>query len=661
VSGMDVLVLLVISGLTLSALIIAAQMVLRGGKDVPFSFGRFRATVKSRVLERFRKIYAMQSFLFHDSARGILISSVPTVKATVGDLVILITVYVVTGLLLVGWVVLIGERADTLKLLNDEITAQSVAQEITIRDQRRTIAELTFDEEAPQLLRPSVDEHIIGDHVDFEWQYGHHNDSSEYLLQLILIPTPGKESITENAKGNGPQSVPVSPNRPSTRWQSAVPQAGSTGDIVEFSRKDNLQAWLLSGRPCTIVVSDSTNQRSRFPQFPVESSNLPDGRYIWRVAFGTLTSNLGGTQDCIDDQENRNWSSYGGFTIYSSRRKRINTTRRILVGTTFSQSLSFTRIGSSGIPEGFDLDLATFLVNCLAQDPSGTLEYIPSRCAPTSVRRTGEFEGDGLTGPVAEIVPIRSRTEAMDRLQSKDIDLYIGSCTKAVARERDDVRFTKGYLRYKTELLVRKGEECETLKCLDGKNASVGTIAGSSSMWLANAVKKADRLQHLKVVPYATVPELDRNFEQGNVTAVIVDGTIKTRMRISDLRALHDLQQSSGWQKYLGEYIGDGKEQFGIAVGTDPNGNDRGTELLDQVDRALQGEPSRRQMQRLFEHYKLGGLGVSLVFTSNSGARADDASKRPDSRRGATQSAPPLSSPPSKVMPDQTSAVNKHE
>lgn len=461
-------------------------------------------------------------------AEGVRTSEAEVKTATVGDLVLFVTLYVIGVTFVVTLYLGINQSAeDKRKIEADQSRDRVNSLETELRDQQDKLAQLREGRAAPQLVTPTADEQIIGAHVDFRWDYSNHNETASYVVEVMRIaaadPTSGLHS-DQVVDGTG--QIPV-------------------------------------GKPCLFAATDSSSQRARLfgQRFPGQ------GTYIWRVAVGELANAAQDGGCSPDDDKIRVWSSYRKFTLFPSRIQRVRTTHEILVGTGFLQNLPFSRTGSDGKPTGFEIDLVKMLVKgCLVEDARG-IHYDREQC--TKAVRVGTPPPQSQLD--VRIVPIPTGTDWKDELQRRNIDLYVGALTRAKKREHGDIMFTDGYLTYETELLVDKNESCPDIVCLAGESKKIGVVENSTNEWLAGALKQERELDRLKIVPYRSFPDLENAFEKQDVDAVITDGVMRSTMGLIEPRKLTDLKKRDGWEKYLGDnnFIGYQREEFGMAVVSD--------------------------------------------------------------------------------------------
>jgi len=514
-------------------------------------------------------------------AEGVRKSEAEVKTATVGDLVLFVTLYVIgVTFVFTLYMGLNQGSEERIKQENDDLQRQTAGQEHQIREQQNELTQLRKATDVPQPVLPGADEEIIGDRLDFKWEYGNHNDTATYVLQLMRV--------------NNTQSLTLA-SRPEGRLQVST---------IE----------LPGGQLCTFGATEAADQESRFPQS--NRASLAEGTYVWRVAFGTLV-NHSDVESCVDDHQIRSWSLFRKVTLYPSTLARTMATREILVGTRFIQDIPFSRVAESGQPTGFDMDLINVLVEgCLVFDSSRGMRYDAAACKTSVNIALGNMRNGGRSSLAsapdhfhARIVPIAAGVDWREILQRRNIDLYMGAVTRAKERERGGIKFTDGYLVYQTEFLVDKNEGCSRISCLSGKRATIGVVAQTTNEWLANELKNQKETENLKVVPFKSFPQLQAAFEKQDVTAVIADGIMKSTMGLTDPRSLDDLQHTNGWKAYLSNRLGYSREEFGIAVISDVKSSDQ--PLVTELNQALKDENVRILISCLFDRYGLASLGAS--------------------------------------------------
>jgi ABC-type amino acid transport substrate-binding protein len=516
-------------------------------------------------------------------AEGVRKSEAEVKTATVGDLVLFVTLYVVGVTFVITLYIWFNQGTEDRYKQEGEQLRQTVGnREAQIHEEQKELAELRAHIEAPQLIVPAGDEEIIGNHVDLRWEYGNHNRTTDYVLQFIRIAGP-------------------SPVRTETQYMSR--------DNEDMYKEMDL------GTTCTVAATDSADKRSRFPTKGV----LAEGTYIWRVALGGLSSGSSNALQCGDDDRVREWSEYRKFTVFPSRLQRSRVTKEILVGTRFVQNLPFTRLDASGKPSGFDMDLIRIIVErCLTDDPQKGIRYDYNECD----RGVSDFLDNNTKvahyTPAdhfhVKIVPVPPGVDWLEKLQSRNIDLYIGSVTRAKEREHGGVAFTSGYLTYSSEALVNKSEACDTLPCLARKKSKIGVVDSTTNAWLADELIKDDKAAGLQIVTYNSFPELESAFERQEIVGVITDGVMASTMGLNEPKELRDLKKNGGWSTYLQDHIGYPREQFAVAVASDADQSAPSSDsLLEALNCALSDKPVQTLLHTLYHSNALNELETSVA------------------------------------------------
>lgn len=468
-----------------------------------------------------------------------------------------------------------GVRDASLQASKESLTSETrqLREQIVthlerIRQQDERIRILAAEQKVPQLTRPGPDANLIGRHVDLAWEYKDHSRFVNYLVQYMQL----------------------------SGGSSDVPGCGS------------VKAGQLSTYPAT----DPAGQRSRLPN--VTSLELCPGTYYWRVLpVGFTTTSPSNFEAKLSD-----WSAFESFTVDSSIKQRIRRTGRIRVGTNFLQDTQFSRRGENGIPEGYDIDLITVIVEgCLALDEGATNTkrgppvFNLDQCnkavdawvqnptqAKDILKEVGKIKVD--------FVPITTFGGWPESLQKKEIDMFIGTATKAQAREQGDIRFSDGYYDFRTEVVVKANDPCNDVDCLVKIKSRVGVIQDTTNYKLAELLKEGTK-DRVEVVPFLSFPALENALDEGDIRAMIIDSILADPM-ISDcdFRELPGLEKAHfAWQRYR-EYIGSqGHEKFGIAVALDSDDRGRRSDdtLLGELNKALGSRPIGRLKRMLENHF----------------------------------------------------------
>jgi hypothetical protein len=161
-------------------------------------------------------------------AEGVRTSEAEVKTATVGDLVLFVTLYVIGVTLVITMYIGLNQSAeDKYKVESEQAREKISGMEVKIRDQQSTLEELRSSHSTPQLVTPTADEQIIGSHVDLTWDYGNHNRTADYVIEVVRIsePTPKPADKSVNTAEQSPKL----------------------------------------GQPCMFAAGDSANERSQLP------------------------------------------------------------------------------------------------------------------------------------------------------------------------------------------------------------------------------------------------------------------------------------------------------------------------------------------------------------------------------------------------------------
>jgi len=505
-------------------------------------------------------------------------SKAATEDATFRDLLVL------AGFFVTALTIFFGLRETRIQATRDYLEIESrrlhevvAAQQQQIHEHLDTIKTLEAEQQVPQLKKPTRDAQIIGQHVDLEWEYKGHNEFTNYMIQVVRL---------------------------SDRTQSPPQAIGSSESEFDQSMSEPFPA------------TDPGGKRSRFPPEIGGLRSLPAGTYYWRVVPVDFSITPG---EDLNRSKIADWSAFSSFTVYPTIKQRIVATHKVLVGTNFVQDTAFSRRAKNGEAEGFDMDLIRVIVEgCLDRDEQKGVAYNETRCKnavdkyivnyekspPNKFERIASVLGDPKQLKL-EIRPIADWKEWLGMLQRKEIDMFIGSATRAKSRERGDVEFTPGYYKYDTVMLVKENEPAPDIAALARKGMKVGVIEGTTNHWLANLLlSEVDLKAGMRIIPFNSFPALDGALDRGDVDAVIVDNTLAAGL--TGLKELHGLRSYPAWNKYMenDQYIGYPAEEFAVAIAHDAR-KDEGVALLEQVKLALQGDPIKKLLVTLKQEYHL--------------------------------------------------------
>lgn len=469
-----------------------------------------------------------------------------------------------------------GVRDASLQATKESLTSETrqlreqVATQLEqIGQQGERIQTLETRQTVPQLIRPGADANLIGHHVDLAWEYRGHTSFVNYLVQFMRLPT------AVNAANTDPRCQDV-----------------QTGTLLKL-----------------YPATDPGGRRSRLP-YEIGKELCP-GTYYWRVLpVGFTNTSPSDLQARLSD-----WSAFASFTVYSTIKERIFENSEVLVGTNFVQDTQFSRRGFNGRAEGYDIDLITLIVEgCLDpgkkipnndKAPSYTTPiYNHDRCSSAVTTYLQHCENDqnqitveemlnGVKKLNARIVPITDFGDWAGRLQKKEIDMFIGTATKAEAREQGDIRFSAGYFSYRTMVVVKANDPCDKIACLVGSSIRIGVIQGTTNHKLAELLKEETK-DRMEIVPFPSFPALENALDDGDVRAIIIDSILTEPMiAAGDFRDLPGIEKEKAWTRYMNEYIhGEDKEEFGVAIALDSDDRGHKSEdtLLGQFDKALQSK-----------------------------------------------------------------------
>jgi ABC-type amino acid transport substrate-binding protein len=293
------------------------------------------------------------------------------------------------------------------------------------------------------------------------------------------------------------------------------------------------------------------------------------------------------------------WSAYGSFTVYGTILSRIEATRRIRVGTNLEQNTQFGRRQSDGRPGGFDVSLIYALVEGCMRIKDHTLNLNPAcqsnledslrfeekrkanpRSAADLPAWRCQSDKTAPDHPCVEFVPIRKWNAWQDALRRKDIDLFIGGVTAARARQGSGIRFTSGYLQYRSRLYIHGGESYVAGSGLSSwltRDRKVGVIDASSNQALLHEIilvhdagkNEAAKRESPRIdprPPSLTFPALEAAMDRGEIDGVILDETFVNAhpdWLAVDLKS----EEPEAWKNYLAHFIGERKkEEISIAV-----------------------------------------------------------------------------------------------
>jgi hypothetical protein len=522
--------------------------------------------------------------------------------ATFGDLILFVTLYVIGITLFVTWYA--GKAQAEIEAANQVHAALKEAETVQ-NEQAKTYAVeingiLAALHGVPQPIEPSGDEQIIAPHVDLYWQYWAHNRSTKYVVQLIRVQDEYARNIStieEDSLGNSIIVSATDSNDLTTHL-----------DLPEGSYLWRVGVYQVNKRPAPI----SSNLTTPYTAGVIDSDN-DEVPIIQLDQFKEASANAATIQD---------WSPFRKFSFYHSRLARIYRTHRLLVGSGATTEVwqldnkigQYERNVIEGVTRCLIVKGNTVLSSGIRgnkddmpQDSKYTLEYDSSRCISTH---------DSVHNTTAAVTPFYVNTGDKDwasALQSGDVDVYIGTLTKAIARQKDSrVIFSDGYLDYTSEFLVEKSDNCRNITCLANLDAKVGVLADTTNLQLALRLSADSPLDRLRLVTFKTPSDLERAYESREIRAVVIDSVLRPELGMTDTRALPDMCSMPGWAAYLKDDIGSRQEQFAIAVAT--NGTAGASKsLVTPIDSALRNETVRQSMTKEYDYL---GLKTREVFVT---------------------------------------------
>jgi ABC-type amino acid transport substrate-binding protein len=493
--------------------------------------------------------------------------------ATFGDLVLFVTLWIIAFTL---WFIFSQGSEERFKEQLGEANEKVLSLQGNLRDQQNLLQEVRQKVTFPLPVLPRADEQIIGTHVDLQWESKQEIPGQDYVIEVTMI--------AENA--------------------GKVP----------------------AGKACMYRATEPSSHRSRYPIDPGDV--VRSGIYIWRVAAGSLRTTRHDDL-CPSDERIRGWSGYSKFTIYGTQEERLLATGEVLVGTSFNPSTPFGRQGADGSSVGFEIDLIrTILEECVVRmsDTGGKQEprirYDPHRCRDKIGLITGAISEPAANRPPSacersdcalhsRFIELGSGDDWQDKMQRRNLDLYVGTLTRAKEREHGNTHFAAGYLAYESELLTNTGEEGSEIEEVSTNSEEIGVIENSTNQWLAEALH--DQYSKLSVHRFPSFAALESAFEQREVGLAVVDGVVVQRMG-GNRTVVNGLQKTRAWGRYMAR-IGYPTEKFGFAVADDTQGNDgasnRNTsELRTAINDALEDKPIREMINYLFQRYELWNSGA---------------------------------------------------
>jgi ABC-type amino acid transport substrate-binding protein len=453
----------------------------------------------------------------------------------------------VVGVVITWYTISLQNRKASL-----EARVKDLMDQISTTQQRLQTAARKHEDFAPgidiHLTAPIRDISLIGNHINFEWKYAKHTDHLSYLVEVL---------------------------------RKDRPRLQQDDTIVDSEKCDFLQH-----RSCRFYATAPTSQRSQLRMAKLAAS---EGEYLWRVVPAKARSS---SSSRPKDEENlvSDWSEYGSFSFYPSLISRITYTKRVTVGTTYSDNVNFSSVDATGNHKGHDVDLIRIMVEgCLSIFNSSTIAFDDSRCDGTV--RAYLNNPNGYVSPAqydsqqlrVVVKPFPSVAQGLEALSRKETDVFIGSLTKAQERENDAIIFTDGYYDFETGLFGHSVQPTETLEDWLKMSRRVGVIDNSTNHWLATLLTAEEPFQNkLSVVAFSSFPAMESAFERRQIDGVLIDNVLFQELKNpaavdvdndprtppQDVWSIQGLDRTSAWKSYHAR-LGSDTEQFAIAVTTD--------------------------------------------------------------------------------------------
>jgi ABC-type amino acid transport substrate-binding protein len=324
--------------------------------------------------------------------------------------------------------------------------------------------------------------------------------------------------------------VPVSPQNGSSlvgtsvvlRWQERNNQPN--GDyLLEVVKPDTKGSDLL--HPPTFIATNPKDRSTRYPFDLVET--IKPGSYLWRVVPGDKGEHYTTLRG--------KWSEYYRFSVYGSQRERIKDTGELLVGTNYFQDSDFMRRDKDGNPSGFDYELAKLVAEGLGPELGLELGK-PPKLNIVDYADVETLLTKGVLGG--------------------EVDLAIGSITRARYREDRGVRFTSGYFTSHLVLLGRK----------DGKwplvhDDRVGVAKNTTSEVAAQYLQRSVPFAPIKMPSFQ---DLVNALDHRELDYIIIDEPLAVPLQAKGFRVITHLAYYLGG--FLQKEIGYNREEYAIAL-----------------------------------------------------------------------------------------------
>lgn len=374
-------------------------------------------------------------------------------------------------------------------------------------------------------------------------------------------------------------------------WDYPSEQAGTYIDYeIEFRSLPRKSACigsrlvLCADSPVSVLASDGAHRASRIPTVPTES--LAPGRYIWRVAAVPAGSVVAATPSLDNRNLLSDWSAFGVFTLDGSQSQRIWRTKQVRVGLDLGQQTIFAQRTGNGVLSGLEVSLVyTIVEHCLEfVHGSSLLHYSRDSCQ----KFVADHQDEQLTTAThscphddlhacVKFVPIARWGAYPSAVKRKEIDLFIGTVTRAAARERSGLKFTTGYFPFHTDLFAHSGDVDPGLRNLGDwltRERIVGVIADSTNEYVlhnliaefARAAKNDPNVWPPRPATFNSYPEMEAAMDRGEIDGVLVDDAL---VRRTDWKRVPGLRSTEAWTSYKDHFLRGESEDYAIAVAFD--------------------------------------------------------------------------------------------
>jgi ABC-type amino acid transport substrate-binding protein len=236
---------------------------------------------------------------------------------------------------------------------------------------------------------------------------------------------------------------------------------------------------------------------------------------------------------------------------------------------------------------------------------SDCIEYIgarlaqePTTCVPDEVHVCATF------------VPIAKWGAYPAAVKRKEVDLFLGTVTRATARERSGLRFTHGYVTFHTQLYGHSTDvEPSQTRIIEwlSRDRDIGVIRGSTNEYVLDrlideyAPQKTHHLSVFHKKPFDSFPAMEAAMDRGELDGVIIDDVFVER---SDWAPVPGLTRTYAWRRYKADFLHtseDGEEEYAIAVAIDKSDSALFVALEDAL---TPGTPIRTRYLPMLERSK---------------------------------------------------------